>query len=173
MAKNKESKSTLVSKYQDMLKARSGFLLVDTTGIDTLTITNLKMKLKDMGADFVVLKNTIFKIALQNENQNVKLQEFDGQTGAVVFGEDPSAAAKLVKEVQNEKKLLNARLGAYQGEFLSNERVMELAEIPSREVLLAKLLGSLNAPLSGFMNAVTGNARGLVFVLKQLSEKGN
>lgn len=173
MAKSRNSKSDLAKKYQSLLEGRSGFLLVDTQGMDTLTLTNLKMKLKDLGSDLVVIKNTVFKIALQNNEQDMKLQDFDGQTAMIVVGDDPSAAAKLIKDVQLEKKMLNAKLGSFQGEVLTAERVMQLAEIPSREVLLSKLLGSLVSPLSGVMNAVTGNARGLVFVLKQLSEKGN
>jgi large subunit ribosomal protein L10 len=68
--------------------------------------------------------------------------------------------------MQKETELLDARSGVYEGEFLTAEKVMQLAEIPSREVLLSKLLGSMTAPLSGFMNAVTGNVRGLTVVLK-------
>ncbi|MCC7290020.1 50S ribosomal protein L10 [bacterium] len=173
MAKSRDNKSELLKKYQSILSGHNGFLLVDTSNLDTLSITSLKMKLKDIGSDFMVIKNTIFKIALQNENKDIKLQDFDGQTALIVVGDDPSAAAKLVKEVQADKKLMNARMGLFQTEFLSSERVMALADIPSREVLLAKLLGSLNSPLTGFMNAATGNARGFVFVLKGLSEKGN
>lgn len=149
----------------------NGFLLVDTNGLDTASITTLKGKLKEIGSNFVVLKNTVFKIALQNNNHDIKLQDFEGQTAIISIGEDPSSAAKLVKELQAEKKMMNTKIGMYQKEVLSAERVMELAEIPSRDVLLAKLLGTLNAPLSGFMNAVTGNARGFVVVLKGISEK--
>ena len=77
----------------------------------------------------------------------------------------------MVKETQKETELLDAKGGVFEGQFLSEERVMQLAEIPSKEVLLSKLVGSISAPLSGFMNAVTGNVRGLTMVLKGISEK--
>lgn len=171
MAKSRDSKSVLLNKYQGILNNQTGFILVDTQGLDTASITTLKMKLKEIGSDFVVVKNTIFKIALQGSNSDLKITDFAGQTAMISIGEDPSVAAKLIKEVQTDKKLMNAKVGLFQGEVLSAERVMELAEIPSREVLLSKLLGSLTSPLSGFMNAVTGNARGFVVVLKGVSEK--
>ena len=77
----------------------------------------------------------------------------------------------MVKETQKETELLDAKGGVFEGQFLSEERVMQLAEIPSKEVLLSQLVGSISAPLSGFMNAVTGNVRGLTMVLKGISEK--
>ena len=72
---------------------------------------------------------------------------------------------------RSETELLEPRSGVFEGEFLTAERVMQLAEIPSREVLLSRLVGTMNAPLTGFMNAVTGNVRGLTMVLKGISEK--
>lgn len=171
MAKSRENKAEMLKKYQDLISNNSGYLLVDTSSLDTATITNLKKKLREIGSTFSVIKNSIFKIALQNANQPTQTQDFDGSTAIIDVGEDPSIAAKLVKEVQTETKMLNARSGFFQGEYLSAQRVMELAEIPSREVLLAKLLGSLNSPLSGFMNTITGNAKGFVMVLKGISEK--
>jgi large subunit ribosomal protein L10 len=59
----------------------------------------------------------------------------------------------------------------FEGEFLTEEKVMQLAEIPSREELLGMLVGSMSAPLTGFMNAVTGNVKGLTVALKGISEK--
>lgn len=171
MAKSKETKAELLKKYTEILSNNSGYILVDTASLNTAAITNLKKKLKEIGSSFVVVKNTIFKIALQNTNQPVEAQTFDGQTAIISVGEDPSAAAKLVKEVQTETKFLPARSGSFMGEIISAERVMELAEIPSREVLLSKLLGSLVAPVSGLMNAVTGNVKGFLIVLNGISTK--
>ena len=76
-----------------------------------------------------------------------------------------------LKKIQKEAELLNPRSGVYEGEFLTAERVMQLADIPSKEVLLSRLVGTMNAPLTGFMNAVTGNVRGFTMVLKGISEK--
>ncbi|HRI05481.1 MAG TPA: 50S ribosomal protein L10 [Candidatus Dojkabacteria bacterium] len=171
MSKNRAQKSELLSKYVDMLKGNAGYLLVDTNGLDTLTITKFKMGLKEIGADYAVVKNSVFKIALQETNQPVQTQDFDGPTAVISYKEDPTAAAKLIKEVQKETEKLSARAGTINGEYIDAEKVMQLADIPSREVLLAKLLGSLNAPLSGVMNAITGNVRGFTMVLRQLSEK--
>ncbi len=72
--------------------------------------------------------------------------------------------------MQKETELLEPRSGVYEGEFLTAQRVMQLADIPSKEVLLSRLVGSMNAPLSGFMNAITGNVRGFTVVLQGISE---
>lgn len=171
MAKTRSDKTELLGKYKEILKNKSGYLLVNSDKIDTATVTKLKVELKGVEANYTVVKNSIFKVALQDENQPLELQNIDGPTAIIYFDTDPTAPAKLVKATQKETKLLDAKAGVFEGEFLSEERVMQLAEIPSKEVLLSKLLGSMSAPLSGFMNAVTGNVRGLTMVLKGISEK--
>lgn len=171
MAKTQTEKSELLKKYKDILETKSGYLLVNSDKVNTSAVTKLKIKLKDANANYTVVQNSIFKIALQETNQPLETQEIDGPTAVIYFDEDPTAPAKLVKEMQKETDLLNAKYGVYEGEFLSEERVMQLAEIPSREVLLSRLVGTMNAPLTGFMNAVTGNVRGLTMVLKGISEK--
>jgi large subunit ribosomal protein L10 len=171
MSKTRTQKAELLEEYKTILKNKGGYLLVNSDKTDTKTVTGLKIQLKGVGANFEVVKNSIFKIALQETEQPLKAQEFDGPTAVIYFDEDPTSPAKLIKEAQKVTKLLDARGGVYEGEFLTAERVMQLADIPSREVLLGKLLGTMTASISGFMNAATGNIRGLTLVLKGISEK--
>ena len=171
MSKSRTQKEELLKMYKEIIESRAGYLLVNSDKIDTSTVTKLKIELKDVGANFTVVKNSIFKVALQDSKQPLQVQEFDGPTALITFEEDPTAPAKLVKKVQKEMELLSPRSGVYEGEFLTAERVMQLADIPSREVLLSRLVGTMNAPLTGFMNAITGNVRGLTMVLKGISEK--
>ena len=171
MAKTRIQKTELLDKYKDILKNKVGYFLVNSDKTDTSTISKLKSQLKDINSNYTVVKNSIFKVALQETEQPLQTQELDGPTAVIYFDEDPTAPAKLIKELQKETELLGAKGGVYEGEFLSEEKVMQLAEIPSREVLLGQLVGSMNAPLSGFMNAVTGNIKGLTVVLRGISEK--
>ncbi len=171
MAKTRSQKTELLGKYKDIVKNKSGYLLVNSDKIDTATVTKLKVELKGLDANYAVVKNSIFKVALQEENQPLETQNIDGPTAIIYFDADPTGPAKLVKKTQKETELLSPRGGVFEGQFLSEERVMQLAEIPSKEILLGRLVGSMSAPLSGFMNAVTGNIRGLTMVLKGISEK--
>ncbi len=171
MPKSRIQKEDLLKKYKDLIESKSGFLLVNSDKIDTAKVTTLKIELKNVGANFSVLKNSIFKVALQDTKQPLQTQDFDGPTAIIAFDEDPTEPAKLVKKIQKEAELLAPRSGVYEGEFLTAERVMQLADIPSREVLLSRLVGTMNTPLTGFMNAITGNVRGLTMVLKGISEK--
>ncbi len=171
MSKSRTQKEELLTRYKDLLESKSGYLLVNSDKIDTSTVTKLKIELKNVSANITVIKNSIFKVALQDTKQPLQVQEFDGPTALITFEQDPTAPAKLVKKVQKEMSLLSPRSGVYEGEFLTAERVMQLADIPSREVLLSRLVGTMNAPLTGFMNAITGNVRGLTMVLKGISEK--
>ena len=172
MSKSRSQKTELLEKYKEILQNKEGYFLINSDKADTQTTTGLKIQLKDVGANIAIVKNSIFKVALQETEQPLNTQTFDGPTAIIYFDEDPTAPAKLIKEIQKKTTLFDARGGVYEGEFLTAEKVMQLAEIPSREVLLGKLLGTMSAPVSGFMNAVTGNVRGLTMVLKGISEKG-
>ena len=171
MSKSRTQKEELLKKYKDLIESKSGYLLVNSDKIDTATVTKLKIELKDVGGNFTVLKNSIFKVALQDTKQPLQTQDFDGPTALITFEQDPTAPAKLVKKIQKEAELLDPRSGVYEGEFLTAQRVMQLADIPSKEVFLSRLVGTMNAPLTGFMNAITGNVRGFTMVLKGISEK--
>lgn len=171
MSKSRNQKEELLSKYKDLLETKSGYLIVNSDKLDTSTVTKLKIQLKDAGANYTVIKNSIFKVALQEAEQPLQAQEFDGPTAIITFEEDPTAPAKLVKQTQKETELMDPKGGVFEGEFLTAERVMQLAEIPSKEQLLGMLVGTMSAPLSGFMNAVTGNVKGFTVALSEMSQK--
>lgn len=171
MSKNRNQKEQLLSKYKELLENKSGYLLVNSDKIDTSTVTKLKIQLKDAGANFIVVKNSIFKVALQETDMPLQAQEFNGPSAIISFEQDPTGPAKLVKKTQKETELLDPKGGIFEGEFLTAERVMQLADIPSREVLLGRLLGTMVGPLSGFMNAVTGNVKGFTVALSEISKK--
>jgi large subunit ribosomal protein L10 len=171
MSKSRSQKTELLGKYKELIKNSSGYILVDVAGLDTATITKFKGSLTETGANYTVIKNSVFKIALQESEQPLKVQEFDGPTAIISYSDDPTIAAKLLKKLGDDTKMSAPKAGILNGDYISAEEVIQLANIPSREVLLAKLLGSLNAPLSSLMNVANGNTRGFTMVLKQLSEK--
>jgi len=171
MAKSKEQKTELLEQYKSVLKGKPGYIIVNSDKLDSATLSSLKKQLKEIGSNFSVVKNTIFKIALQETKQPLGTQDFTGASAIISFDEDPTAVAKLLKDVQKEMEVLEARYGVIESEYIDSNRIMELADIPPREVLYAKLLGSLNAPLSGIMNTLTGNVKGFIRVTQSLSEK--
>jgi len=171
MAKSKAQKTELLEEYKKILKEKSGYIIVNSDKLDSTTLFSLKKQLKEIGSNFSVLKNTIFKIALQEAKQPLQTQDFTGASAIITFEEDPTGTAKFLKEVQKEMEVLEARYGVIENEYIDSNKIMELADIPSREVLYSKLLSSLNAPLSGMMNTLTGNVKSFLRVTQSLSEK--
>ncbi len=171
MAKTKEQKTQLLEQYKKVIQEKPGYIIVNSDKLNSSILSSLKKDLKEIGSNFSVVKNTIFKVALQETKQPLETQDFTGNCAIISFDEDPTAVAKLLKAVQKEMELLEARYGVIENEYIDKTKIMGLAEIPPREVLYAKLLGSLNAPLSGMMNALTGNLKSFVRVTQSLSEK--
>jgi len=85
MSKTRTQKEELLKIYKEMIKNSSGYILVSSDKIDTATITALKKDLRNVNSSYTVVKNNIFKIALQESNQPLQLQEFDGATGVIFF----------------------------------------------------------------------------------------
>lgn len=171
MAKSKDQKTALLEQYKSLMTDSKGYIAVDTEGVPTQLVTDLKLKLKEIGSNVTVVKNSLFKIAVDEAKAPVETKNFDLQTAIITYDADPTVVAKMIQEVQKQTQKFQAKFGLVEGKYVEKEKVMSLAEIPSREVLIAKMLGSMISPISGVMNAVTGNVRGFTQVVSQMSEK--
>jgi large subunit ribosomal protein L10 len=171
MPKTRSTKESLLQGYKDVLSNNGGFIAVNIDKVNNLTVTKLKRELGSIGSKVVVVKNTVFKIALQDANTPIETQNFDGQTAVITYKDDASVVAKALKSVRGDAKILSPRYAYVDKGYYSAEQATTLESLPSRNELLAMMLGSLNAPLTGFMNAVTGNARSFVRALSAVQAK--
>lgn len=170
MAKTKEQKQVLLDQYKEFLKDNPNYFIVNTDRVTMPQITEIKKALQETGGSFYVVKNTLFKIAAEEAGQPDKLQEIDGPTGVVVCGEDPTAPARALKDIQKEHQVMDAKAGVLFGEYTDADKVKALAEIPTRDVLLAKLVGTMNAPLSGLASVLKGNVRKFVLAVSEIQK---
>ncbi len=172
MAKSFGEKESLLESYKDLLESYQGYFTVNPTSISNVKITKLKKELKNLKGNITVVKNSVFKIALRDKEElPTEAIDFDGPTAAVFFKEEPNEVAKLIKEIQKETDQFEAKYGILEKEYIAKDKVMQLADIPSREILLSQLMSTMNGPVKGFMNGVTGNVRDFVTIISKLSDK--
>jgi large subunit ribosomal protein L10 len=134
-------------------------------------MTELRKQLREAGVDFKVVKNTLATIAANDVEMNNMTEFFSGPT-AIAFGEEDAVSpAKILVEFAKDHEVIEIKAGILNGELISKEKVESLAEIPSREVLLAQAFAGMKAPLTGLVNVLQGNIRGLVQVLGQIRDQ--
>ena len=123
-------------------------------------------------SEYYVAKKTLVDLALKDTKiQNVKVKEFAGQMAAVFGYGDEVAPAKIVDKFKKDKEgKIEFVGGILENEFIDVATVSELAKLPSKQELYAKIVGSINAPVSGFVNVLAGNLRSLVYVLSAIEE---
>lgn len=149
MRKAIELKSQVVSEIVEKLQKSSSAIVVDYKGLTVEEVTELRKKMREAGVEYKVYKNTLVRRAAKE----VGIAEFNDEklvgTNAIAFGyEDPVAPARILKEFMDDHPKMQLKMGIVEGEFYNEAQIVEFANIPSREVLLAKLLGSLKAPMS-------------------------
>lgn len=171
MAKTKEQKTQLLESYKGYLSGNPDYFIVDTDRASSEIVKELKKLLTQSGGSFIVLKNTLFKIAAQESQQPSIMQELSDSNGMIVCGKDPSAAAKALKEIQKKFNVLTAKIGVLFGVIAEEELISNLADIPPRETLLAQLMRSMQSPLAGFSRIASGSVRDLTVVLSEYQKK--
>jgi large subunit ribosomal protein L10 len=156
---------------KDFSEAR-GIYVADNNKIDVAKVTKLRAEIRKKGMQFIVVKNTLAKIAIQKCGKNVIESYFKGPTAVVISKTDAAAPAKVFKSFQKDNKdLLNVK-GAYvDGVVFTSDQVMKLAELPGREVLLAQLLGCLKAPMGNLAGTLAGIMTKFVRTLDAVNEK--
>lgn len=151
MSKNLEAKKAVVSEISEKLKACKSMVVVSFTGITVEEVTELRNQFRANGVEYCVLKNTLVRRALDDMGITGLDHTLEGPS-AYAFGmNDAVAPAKIVYDFINKTKndgRLTVKAGLMDGEVLSVEQVKALSELPPREVLLARIVGSLQAPVA-------------------------
>lgn len=167
MLLKRADKEQLVDGMISQLEAAKTVVLVNYQGLKVNEIRNLKKKLKEEGIEFQVVKNTLFKIALKQKGIDFSEGILD-QPVAVIWGiNDEVIPAKLAVAFTKEAEKLEILGAIVNGLFSDATMVKQLAALPGRDELYAKLVGTLNAPMFGLVNALQGNLRSLVYILDQ------
>jgi len=171
MAKTKEQKKEIVQILEQNLDKQKVIYFVDFTKAKTSGLLNLRKSLKEKDAIIYMAKKNLIEIAFANKKMPVGVKDMNGQV-ALVFGfKDEISPAKTLWEFE-EKNEFPAILGAYLGqEFLNKERVVELAKLPSKEELLARLINSLRSPAYGLAKALEYNLKGLIYLLNKVANQ--
>lgn len=172
MAKSKQQKKEIVAELTDKLNKAKSVVLTNYQGITVSEIQELRKQMSEQAVDYHVVKNTLLKVSWdQSELKDVKLEKQDGPVAVALGYEDEVAPAKLVYEFAKTHKQLEMISGVLENKLLTKEEIEALAKLPSRDELIAKTVGSIKAPLTGFVNVLAGNLRGLVGALNAIKEQ--
>jgi large subunit ribosomal protein L10 len=168
----KEKKNEVVAALQEKLGRAEFNILTDFKGLKVAEFTQLRRELKEAGGELAVVKNTLLKLAA-GDSTTASLENFLVGPTAIVLGyQNPVEIAKIVAKYAKDKPdnfILKA--GVLGQSVLTDKDVVELAKMPSREVLLAKLLGALQGVPTSLVSVLSGILRQLLYTLKAIEEK--
>ncbi len=146
-------------------------VLTDYRVLIAAEMTALRKELREAGVEFKVFKNTLTTLAAQGAEMNDLVQFLTGPT-AFAFGyDDPVAPAKIISEFAKKHKALEVKGGVVEGKVVGPEGVADLANLPSREVLLSMAMRGMQGPISGMVNVLQGNIRNLVYALEAVRKQ--
>lgn len=168
MAISKEQKKQIVDELTEKFSKMKSLVFLRYEGLKVSDIEEFRKKCKEAGVEYMVIKKTLMDLALKNAGVNAKTKEVEGNFGVVVGLNDEIAPAKTVYEYAKSHEEAEIAGGVVWGRVADSVEIMKLAKLPSKEELLAKIIGSLNAPVYGFVNVMAGNLRGLVQVLNSI-----
>lgn len=172
MARSRKQKEELVQEYAKRIKESKAVYIVEPKGLTANQSTEIKKGLFDLDSSFNVVKNTIFKLALEECGMTVP----DGITvnqKAIVFSSDQiSESAKVISTFIGENKESMEVVGGYlNGEEISAGQIKDLADLPTRDVMLAQVIGTMNAPINGFVNVLAGNVKNIINVVNAIKDQ--
>ncbi|MFA6027918.1 MAG: 50S ribosomal protein L10 [Patescibacteria group bacterium] len=171
MAKNKQQKEEIVVDLTKRLKEAKGVVFGSYIGLKVVELEELRKTLRAQKADLMVAKKTLLKRALESSDlKDVKVENMEGGV-IVATGADEVQPAKVMQAFSKKHAPVKFFGGIMEKKWIDVEKVNALAALPSKEELLAKIVGSLNAPVSGFVRVLSGNLRGLVQALNAIKEK--
>ena len=166
----REDKARVIEELAEKLRGGSA-VLVDYQGMDVGQSTRLRARSREAGVEFVVAKNTLTRRAADEAGVEDLSEYLVGPT-ALAFSKDPVASAKLMAEFADQVESFVLKGGLLEnGRLLDKAGVVALSRLPSREQLLAQVVGGISSPLTGLVNVLNNTVQGLVVALNQIAEQ--
>ncbi len=164
---SREKKTQIIDSLQETFSKCSISILTDYRGLATSEMTSLRRKLQESGSEYRVVKNTLARFAAERAGKGDLVSSFEGPI-AIAFGYgDITVPAKvLAGYIRDSASSLSIKGGFLGDRLLTAEEVMTLSRLPSREILLAMVLGQMKSPVSGLLNCLISPIRGIMGVLQ-------
>ncbi len=169
--KTLKAKSQNVDEIKEKIKKAESVVLVDYRGLNVEELTELRSKYREANVEYKVYKNTMMRFAFKDSGFEEFNEHLKGPNGIAFGYDDPISAAKITSEFAKKNKNLEIKAGIVDGKIIDIDAIKDLASLPPREVLIAKVLGGFNAPIQGFANVLNGTMKGLVVALNAIAEQ--
>lgn len=164
-------KSQEIAEISEILKDAQLAILTDYRGLKVSDLQTLRSQLRPHSAGIRVVKNTLTAIAADNVGLSELRSTLTGPTALVYANEDPVAPSKVVSDFVRSSRILQIKLGVLEGQIIEAEGIEQLANLPPREVLLARVVGGVQSPLAGLVGVLSATIRSLAYVLQARSEQ--
>ena len=171
-----DQKRAIVAELKNQLTGAKGAVLTSYKGLTVAMDTELRRELRNAGVTYHVVKNTMTRLAAKDAGLDELTEHLAGTTALAFSKEDAVAPAKVICNFIKKNKLedtgiLTVKAGLVEGKVISDKEVKALANLPSREELIAKLLGSMNAPIANTVGVLSAIIRNFVYVVDAVREK--
>ncbi|HBR05948.1 MAG TPA: 50S ribosomal protein L10 [Desulfovibrio sp.] len=168
---NRQEKAQIIEGLREKAGRASIAVVTDFKGMSVEEVTDLRAKLRVAGVDYQVVKNTLARLALKETPHGV-LEQYFKENCAVALGyDDPVAMAKALSDFARTSKKFDLRYGSLEGKFLDADGVKELAKLPSKPELLARVLGTMNAVPTNFVGLFANLLRNCLYALTAIKDK--
>lgn len=166
-----QQKIQKVEELRKKISNSKSVLFTEYHGLDANQTNDLRSKIKEVGAELSIAKNTLLKIAFKEEKKGNKDidQQLSGPTAVIFSYEDAIAPIKVLTDFAKKIELPKIKAGILEGVFITTEKIEELSKIPSKEVLLAHAVSGLISPITGFVNVLGGTRSKLIYALSAIT----
>ena len=144
----KQQKQQIIDEIKGKLETAQSAVVIDYMGINVAEADAMRKKLREAGVDYTVYKNTLMKRAIDGTEFAPLADVLEGPSAIAISSEDATAPARVLNEIIKDFKKMEFKAGVVEGNFYDKAGIEKIAEIPSRDVLIAKFMGSIQSPVS-------------------------
>ncbi len=156
--KAKQQKQIIIDEIKGKLDGAQSAVLIDYMGITVAEADQMRRKLREAEVDYSVYKNTLMKRAVEGTEFEKLSEAMSGPSAIAVSKTDATAPARVLKNLIDDFKKMELKAGIVEGEFYDNTGIVQIAEIPSRDELIAKFMGSIQSPIGTFVRTLSAIA---------------
>lgn len=170
MPLTKQQKIKVVEDLKDKIGRNRIMIFVNFHGLGAKSVLALRKKLKESDSILMISKKTLLDLACQSKGLRIPIEKLGGQLGTVFGFQDAIAPAKIIHQFSRENDKLKISGGYFENSFRESEDIIFLASLPPKDILLAQFLNQISSPVIGFLNALQGNTKGLLYILSTIKK---